>query len=155
MTVTVDLQTHQVAIATERGVYTEDIRGRDQAEVLAELVQKAGVEGSQATLLLRPNHSFSRVLSLERVPAKKNVLDAVIGAALEETLPVDLEELSFSYVPLQNGNELNPRFLATAVQTDKAKDLFDIVNRAGLSARRLVAYSSAASTVYRLSLIHI
>lgn len=121
----------------------EELRLRDETGYI-------GVYGDQV---------FTQVLDFGFKHMRRSDLEKAVGGELEGVVPVDLEDMVYSFEPIPSSPALAPegtrgrvappsegmRVLSYAMRRDRAEQLLDVGKQAGFNARGLLACGGAAA----------
>jgi general secretion pathway protein L len=68
--------------------------------VLEQLIRELGLKNDTMYLAVRGDHVFTQILELPFRNLRRSELEKAVGAELESVVPVDLEEMVFSFEPI-------------------------------------------------------
>ncbi|MGN6106059.1 MAG: pilus assembly protein PilM [Kofleriaceae bacterium] len=129
-------------------------------EVLASMIQELRITGEQGYIGVYGDQVFTQVLEFGFKNLRRSELDKAVGGELEGVVPVDLEDMVYTFEPLPPPLPVAPaageargrvapppegmRVLTYAMQRDRAEDLIQLGKQCGYDARGVLACGGAA-----------
>lgn len=133
------------------------------AFVLEELVKQLGLGHDTMYLAMRGDQLFTQVLELPFRGLRRAELEKAVGGELESVVPVDLEDMVFSFEPLPAAppaaegeparEAAGMRVLTYSLRRDRAEAMLEVGQQLGIEPRGLLpAAGGAARMVARTGL---
>lgn len=139
--------------------------GEESAEarataVLASMVQELRLKGETGYIGVYGDQVFTQVIEFPFKNLRRSDLDKAVAGELEGVVPVDLEDMVYTFEPLplppptgpmpsMHGRVAPPaegmRVLSYAMRRDRAEHLIDVGKRAGYEPRGVLAAGGAAA----------
>lgn len=119
--------------------------------VLSSLIAELGLRGHAGAFVVPDRDVFTRLLTFPFAPLRRAEMSAAVGGELEGLLPLELDELVFSFDVLPRGSaaadEEGARVLAQAIPLRDARGWLEFAEACGFTAITLLSPLGALAEV--------